>query len=102
MGNNAAKLIPKGGNSPSFTKLSSPGSSASEEQVAKYFEEGEIFKLSGCIDVNKLQGSLGIDPKVYVAYQLALIEKVGEEKIKALDTYSDFKKAVRGVCVPDS
>jgi hypothetical protein len=68
MGNNANKLIPKSGSSPNFSKLSAPGLSASDEQVTKYFEESEIFKVSGCIDVKKLQGALGIDPKVYVAY----------------------------------
>ena len=33
---------------------------------------------------------------------MALEERMGEDKIAALDTYKDFKKAVRSVSVPDS
>jgi hypothetical protein len=48
---------------------------ASDEDVTKYFDEDHTFSVSGCIDIAKLKRSLGIDPKVYVAYQHQLTEK---------------------------
>ena len=54
---------------------------ASEEDVTKYFDEDPTFSVSGCIDIGKLKRSLGIDPKVYVAYQHQLTEKVKSSSV---------------------
>ena len=49
---------------------------SSEEEVTHYFEENPSFAVSGCVDIGKLKRSLGIDPKLYVAYQHQLAERV--------------------------
>ena len=72
MGNKADK-VGGGGSSPLPLDQITP---ASEEDVTKYFDEDRTFTVSGCIDIEKLKKSLGIDAKVYVAYQQQLREKV--------------------------
>ena len=39
----------------------------SDDDVKEYFES-EIFKRSGCLQIEKLKISLGLDPKVYVSH----------------------------------
>ena len=72
MGNKADKTG-GGGSSPLPLDQITP---ASDEDVAKYFDEDPTFNVSGCIDTVKLKRSLGIDPKLYVAYQHQLRDKV--------------------------
>lgn len=64
MGNNVKKLM--GDSSPRISHDNT--NMATDDNVHKYFHENETFKVSGCVNIEKLMQSLGIDPKIYVSY----------------------------------
>lgn len=76
-----------------------------ESDVNSYFMESETYRFSGCVNIDKFKNNLGIDPGIYCAYQMQLVQKQQSLKSTILSNsggaYYDFKRVARSVAVPD-